>query len=42
MRVLQTFDRVEYRMNTEPSLKADIVLQPSPSVDVAFFRAEKQ
>nr|POE48007.1 cytochrome p450 52a13 [Quercus suber] len=41
VRILQTFERIESRMASEPALKADIVLQPAPSVDVAFFRAEK-
>ena len=42
VRILQTFERIECRMEQPPLPKTDIVLQPAPSVDVAFFRAEKQ
>lgn len=42
VRILQTFDRIEFRMDKAPTFDAQIVLQPSPGVDVGFFRAGKQ
>ncbi|KAK3068836.1 hypothetical protein LTR53_013282 [Teratosphaeriaceae sp. CCFEE 6253] len=42
VRILQTFERVECRMDEFPMLKTDIVLQPALGVDIAFLRSEKQ
>lgn len=42
VRILQTFERIECRMDEFPQLKTDIVLQPALGVEIAFFRAEKQ
>lgn len=42
VRIFQRFGRVEDRMDgVRPGLKADIVLQPSSEVRVAFFEDEK-
>lgn len=41
VRILQNFDRIESRMKCDIQWKTDIVLQPAPSVDVAFFKSEK-
>lgn len=41
VRILQTFDRIEYRMDKLPDWKSDIVLQPWPYINVAFFKDEK-
>lgn len=38
VRTLQTFERVEKRMEGEPGLKSDIVLQPARGVAVGFFK----
>lgn len=37
-RILQRYSRVENMMDRVPGLKADIVLQPSDGVNVAFFQ----
>ncbi|KAK5119461.1 hypothetical protein LTR85_007561 [Meristemomyces frigidus] len=42
VRILQTYERLESRMDSFPMLKADIVLQPANGVRVAFFKGEKQ
>ncbi|KAF7190710.1 Cytochrome P450 52A1 [Pseudocercospora fuligena] len=39
-RILQTFERVECRMDEYPGTKTDIVLQPAKGVYVAFVKAE--
>lgn len=38
VRILQTFDGIEFRMDRAPSWKSDVVLQPNPFVKVAFFK----
>ncbi|KAK4498135.1 hypothetical protein PRZ48_010791 [Zasmidium cellare] len=40
-RILQTFERVESRMDGFPGTKSDIVLQPARGVYVAFVQGEK-
>ena len=42
VRILQTFERVECRMDEFPMMRTDIVLQPAKGVDIAFLRGEKQ
>ncbi|KAK0922239.1 hypothetical protein LTR91_004913 [Friedmanniomyces endolithicus] len=42
VRTLQTFERVECRMDEFPMMRTDIVLQPAKGVDIAFLRREKQ
>ena len=42
VRILQTYERIECRMDAFPMLKADIVLAPAHGVDIAFFKREKQ
>jgi hypothetical protein len=41
VRILQTFERLESRMDTFPMLRTDIVLQPAKGVNIAFFEAKK-
>jgi len=41
VRILQTYERVECRMDQFPMLKSDIVLQPALGVHVAFFTEGK-
>ncbi|KAF2173799.1 hypothetical protein M409DRAFT_16070 [Zasmidium cellare ATCC 36951] len=40
-RILQTFERVESRMDGFPGTKSDIVLQPARGVYVAFVKGQK-
>ncbi|KAK5138075.1 hypothetical protein LTR08_005873 [Meristemomyces frigidus] len=42
VRILQTYERIECRMDKPPMMKSDIVLQPTPGVEIAFFKGEKQ
>lgn len=42
VRILQTYERLECRMDEFPMLKSDIVLQPAHGVKIAFFKAETQ
>jgi hypothetical protein len=42
VRILQTYDHIECRMDQFPMLKTDIVLAPALGVRVAFFGSEKQ
>ena len=42
VRILQTYQRIECKMDAFPMLKADIVLQPAHGVNIAFFKGEKQ
>ncbi|KAK3674557.1 hypothetical protein LTR78_005643 [Recurvomyces mirabilis] len=42
VRILQTFDRIECRMDEAPLLRTDIVLQPAKGVHVAFLGGKKQ
>ncbi|KAK4548901.1 hypothetical protein LTR36_008674 [Oleoguttula mirabilis] len=42
VRILQTYERLECRMDAFPMLKADIVLQPAHGVKIAFFKGKKQ
>ena len=37
-RILQTYERIECRMDQFPGLKSDIVLQPADGVHVAFHK----
>ena len=41
VRILQTYERIECRMDAFPMMKADIVLQPANGVEIAFFKGEK-
>lgn len=40
VRILQTFDRIECRMQDFPLLKAEIVLSPASGVHIAFLKGE--
>ncbi|KAK5743488.1 hypothetical protein LTR17_002663 [Elasticomyces elasticus] len=40
VRMLQTFERIECRMDKFPMMRTDIVLQPALGVDVAFLRGK--
>lgn len=42
VRILQTYERVELKMDEFPMLKSDIVLQPALGVNIAFFKEKKQ
>ncbi|KAK5115778.1 hypothetical protein LTR62_000867 [Meristemomyces frigidus] len=42
VRLLQTFDRIECRMDGFPLLRTDIVLQPAKGVHVAFWDSKMQ
>lgn len=42
VRILQTFERIECRMDQFPLLKSTIVLEPALGVHVAFLKGEKQ
>lgn len=39
-KILQTYDRIENRMDAPPKMKTDIVLQPAEGVQIAFFAAK--
>ena len=39
VRILQTFERVEWRGTVEPGFRSDIVLQPARGVEVGFWGA---
>lgn len=42
VRILQTYSRIECRMDKVPGEKAEIVLQPSEGVNVVFSRASDE